>query len=46
MELPEMGTWKGGSENGRSRFRFVLNGLRGGCKIRETAFNLNIEKEI
>jgi len=46
MELPEMGTWNNGNDVGRSHFWFVLNGRRGGCKIREAAFNLNIKKEI
>jgi len=28
MELPEMGTWKNGNEDGRSHFRFVLKVIR------------------
>jgi len=28
MELPEMGTWKNGTKDGRSHFCFVLNGQK------------------
>jgi len=28
MELPEMETWRGENEDGRSHFRFVLNGQK------------------
>jgi len=37
---------KNGNEGGRSHFRFVPNGQKSGCKIREAAFNLTIEEEM